>query len=268
MNTQFNIQRHITRSLIISFDLSDNRIPVFTSDSVLYKVEGTNISVQLQAYDPDYPNGTDMIEFTLDPLVLGVTISPSGLLVWSSEANSNITINLVLTDDCGSSKHEQLSLAVIECPCQNAGKCIPVPDSAPGSADFTCQCVEGTTGQYCEIKISTTELPMTTSSSTTIVATTTRKTTATTTTTNVESTATSAVTTVETTEAVSVTSSMEWSSWSEWSECSRTSNYGLRTRDRECLYQMSTCPGSDTDTQLCTSGNCTGKFSLRLVIVS
>ena len=246
---------------------------MLTSETTLSKLEGTNFTTKLEALDPDCPNNSDVVQFSLDPPVPGVTVLSSGLLFWSSGANANTTINLILSDDCKTSSHQEILLAVMDCPCENSGTCIPQPDNPPGSMEFSCQCPEGTTGEFCDVMITTTtQLPSTTTSFTTVTPTTITTSDTTSSMSSVTSAAstqiptmsfTTAATTSDATSSVSGTPSNEWSSWSEWSECSRTCDYGLRTRERQCLQGiMNTCPGSNINVELCSSGNCTGSILL------
>ena len=127
-----------------------NRDAVFTSQQVLYKLQDSELSVILEAQDPDHPNDTDKVQFSLEPVTDGVTVSSSGSLNWESTANMNTTINVRLVDGCDSSNIVQISLVVMECSCQNSGTCNLTNGRQPGSGQFQCQCVEGTVGQLCE----------------------------------------------------------------------------------------------------------------------
>ena len=120
---------------------------------MLYKLLTSDLTVQLEAIDPDYPNDTSIVQFSLESPTAGVEVSSSGLLSWALDSNTNLSINVILTDSCGSSIVQQLALVVVECPCQNFGTCSPLVGSQVGSNEFQCECVQGTSGQLCEIDI-------------------------------------------------------------------------------------------------------------------
>lgn len=130
---------------------SGNQIPRFIGQQVLHKLRHSELTVKLEAHDPDYPNDTTKVKYSLETPTTGVTVSKSGLLTWMSNANKNTTVYVLLQDDCLSSLSQEISLVVAECPCQNSGSCILPTGSTAGSADFECQCLEGTSGSFCEV---------------------------------------------------------------------------------------------------------------------
>ena len=144
-------QRDIMMIIILVFLLIlANRDAVFTSQHILYKLQDSELNAILEAHDPDHPNDTAKVQFSLETVMDGVTVSSSGTLNGQSTANINTTINIQLADGCGSTNTLQIVLEVVECPCHNSGTCIPKNGSQPGSGQFQCQCVEGTMGQLCE----------------------------------------------------------------------------------------------------------------------
>ena len=127
-----------------------NKDAIFMGESILHKLKDSALTIQLEAQDPDHPNDTSKVQFSLQNPVTGISLSLQGLLSWSSDANTNLSINVILTDGCGSSLVQQVSLVVVECPCRNFGTCSPVPGTQPGSSEFGCHCRQGTSGQLCE----------------------------------------------------------------------------------------------------------------------
>ena len=360
-----------------------NRDAIFMGESILHKFKDSALTIQLEAQDPDHPSDTSKVQFSLQNPVTGVSVSSKGLLSWSSDANTNLSISVILTDGCGSALVQQVSLVVSECPCQNFGTCNPVPGSQPGSNEFECHCRLGTSGQLCETDtidsctpspcghgtcidkptdyvcdcgdgqltlecsttthepstmttdLTTVQIPDTNTINTSATSTqnvsdagtadsqeTTVKapdtttidappTTQTqkvpdTTTTNAPTTTqtqkvpdttitdgppstqkapgtstTNAPTTTQTQKAPDTTTTdvppitsqqttelsiASWSSWTRWTECSRTCDYGLQTRQRNCSDNQDTCEGSKTQKEQCILTSCIGKFIITSIL--
>jgi len=58
-----------------------------------------------------------------------------------------------------------------------------------------------------------------------------------------------------------ISCSLGWSAWSTFGTCSVTCGSGLRIRSRECLGDLSNCPGPSTDSIECDAGVCWSQWS-------
>ena len=81
------------------FLIVDNIAPSFTSTETTYtKASDESRGIQFTATDPENKN----IDFSLrNNVIQGVTISPAGKLQWSSTATQSGTVDVVVTDVCG-----------------------------------------------------------------------------------------------------------------------------------------------------------------------
>lgn len=135
--------------------ISDNAPPQFTArpqNPIL--IPGDTIAIQLRARDPERKVITYRIQPSLQP---GMSLSRFGAWRWAVPVNTELRTYLLsfyAIDQCGlESEPLNLSVTVQSCPCQNNGRCGNHPDHAVGSGQYTCDCVDGYVGPYCETNV-------------------------------------------------------------------------------------------------------------------
>uniref|UniRef100_A0A7N5ZY04 von Willebrand factor D and EGF domains n=1 Tax=Anabas testudineus TaxID=64144 RepID=A0A7N5ZY04_ANATE len=111
--------------------------------------QGENFIYQLQAED----NEGSAVHFTLISGPEGVSLSPSGLLMWKATVESTDThiFQFTVTDDCNA--ETRASVSVRSCECLNGASCVTNVNLPAGSGEYLCVCLEGFKGERCEVDI-------------------------------------------------------------------------------------------------------------------
>ncbi len=120
------------------FSFSDNRPPIITSPFVFFKKSGTALVKELEAYDPDDDDeSSESIKFSEDTGSHDIDVSEAGVLTWAATENVNTDIIVTVTDECGVSTTQNVSLRIYNCQCKNNGDCQQVSNVA---GTYTCEC--------------------------------------------------------------------------------------------------------------------------------
>ncbi|XP_026228904.1 von Willebrand factor D and EGF domain-containing protein isoform X2 [Anabas testudineus] len=113
--------------------------------------QGENFIYQLQAED----NEGSAVHFTLISGPEGVSLSPSGLLMWKATVESTDThiFQFTVTDDCNAETRASVQVSVRSCECLNGASCVTNVNLPAGSGEYLCVCLEGFKGERCEVDI-------------------------------------------------------------------------------------------------------------------
>ncbi|XP_071941903.1 von Willebrand factor D and EGF domain-containing protein-like isoform X2 [Antedon mediterranea] len=124
----------------------DNLLPVFPVSHPLFLFAENTFEYQLEATDPD----GDVLVYDLiwKEDDYGISLSEDGKLLWQPLKANHVVIPVRATDRCGANEAATIDVTVIECLCQNGGKC--KEDKAYKETDVVCICPDDFKGDHCE----------------------------------------------------------------------------------------------------------------------
>ncbi|XP_033115335.1 von Willebrand factor D and EGF domain-containing protein-like isoform X2 [Anneissia japonica] len=123
----------------------DNLIPIFPVPPPLFVFAGNTLEYQLEASDLD----GDVIVYDILGKEDGVSLlATDGKLLWVPKEVKQVLIPVTATDKCGAIVSSVIKVNVMECPCQNDGKCMS--DKEYKKMDVVCICRDGFNGPHCE----------------------------------------------------------------------------------------------------------------------
>ncbi|XP_042279137.1 von Willebrand factor D and EGF domain-containing protein isoform X1 [Thunnus maccoyii] len=117
----------------------------------LRSFQGEIFIYQLQARDPE---GSAVL-FTLVSGPEGASLSPAGLLIWktTAETTDTHTFQFIVTDDCNAETRASVQVSVHSCDCLNGASCVTNTNLPAGSGEYICVCLDGFKGERCEVDI-------------------------------------------------------------------------------------------------------------------
>ncbi|PFX12900.1 von Willebrand factor D and EGF domain-containing protein [Stylophora pistillata] len=131
-----------------------NLAPKFASTSQYYAVFQETLELPIDVLDPE---GMPLVVSLVNG---GPTqaIIQQNVLIWNATKDIMTHFLLKATDACQAVSSHNITVSLVNCQCQNHGRCVPHPDKPRGSGYYECHCLPGFTGDKCETDINECEL--------------------------------------------------------------------------------------------------------------
>ncbi|XP_022804686.1 von Willebrand factor D and EGF domain-containing protein-like, partial [Stylophora pistillata] len=131
-----------------------NLAPQFASTSQYYAVFQETLELPIDVLDPE---GMPVVVSLVNG---GPTeaIIRENVLIWNATKDIMTHFLLKATDACQAVSSHNITVSLVNCQCQNHGRCVSHPDKPRGSGYYECHCLPGFAGDKCETDINECEL--------------------------------------------------------------------------------------------------------------